>query len=57
MQRLLPPPSEQGIAWNDPELAIAWPELAGGAKPQLSAKDQANPPLVQKDRELLPGPA
>jgi hypothetical protein len=35
-------------------LAIAWPELAGGAKPQLSAKDQANPPLVQKDRELLP---
>jgi dTDP-4-dehydrorhamnose 3,5-epimerase len=50
------PPSEQGIAWNDPDLAIAWPELAGGATPQLSAKDQANPPLALKDPSMLPGP-
>jgi dTDP-4-dehydrorhamnose 3,5-epimerase len=35
------PEHERCIAWNDPTLAIAWPALAGGATPQLSAKDAA----------------
>ncbi len=33
------PQYERCIAWNDPTLAIQWPELA--ALPQLSAKDAA----------------
>lgn len=33
------PAHEQSIAWNDPFLNIAWPEL--GAPPQVSAKDAA----------------
>lgn len=32
------PEHERCIAWNDPQLAIAWPE---GITPQLSAKDAA----------------
>lgn len=32
------PEHERAIAWNDPDLAIAWPE---GFFPQLSAKDAA----------------
>ena len=32
------PQSELSILWNDPDLAIAWPQ---GLEPQLSAKDQA----------------
>jgi dTDP-4-dehydrorhamnose 3,5-epimerase len=38
------PATEFGVAWNDPELAIAWP-LEGRA-PLLSAKDAANPTLA-----------
>jgi dTDP-4-dehydrorhamnose 3,5-epimerase len=34
------PASARGIRWNDPELAIAWPD---GAAPILSARDQAFP--------------
>lgn len=37
---------ERSIAWNDPELAIAWP-LDG--EPQLSAKDGAAPSLRQAE--------
>jgi len=33
------PAHERCIAWNDPTLAIEWPELNG--QPQLSAKDAA----------------
>lgn len=33
-------PGERTIAWNDPELAIPWPAIPGGA-PILSAKDVA----------------
>jgi dTDP-4-dehydrorhamnose 3,5-epimerase len=38
------PKSERGIAWDDPELAIAWPaELRANAV--LSARDRQWPPL------------
>jgi dTDP-4-dehydrorhamnose 3,5-epimerase len=48
------PASEQGILWNDPEVAIAWPQLPEGVEPQLSAKDQANPTLAGQEAERLP---
>ena len=38
------PQHERCIAWNDPQLAIAWP-YAGA--PQLSAKDQAGKSLAE----------
>lgn len=48
------PASEQGIAWDDPDLAIGWPDLPDGAEPQLSAKDRANPTLAAQDPQRLP---
>jgi dTDP-4-dehydrorhamnose 3,5-epimerase len=38
---------EFGVAWNDPEVGIAWP----GTSPILSERDRSNPPLavVRKD--------
>ena len=47
-------PSEQGIAWNDPAVAISWPQLPAGGQPQLSAKDLASPFLAQQSVERLP---
>jgi dTDP-4-dehydrorhamnose 3,5-epimerase len=41
---------EHGVAWNDPQLAIAWQTRS----PILSAKDQKNLPLHEVPRELLP---
>lgn len=35
------PEHERCIAWNDADLAIAWPTVADGAAPLLSAKDAA----------------
>jgi dTDP-4-dehydrorhamnose 3,5-epimerase len=43
------PEHERVIAWNDPDLAIAWP-LAGA--PTLSARDDAGPRF--RDAEVFP---
>jgi dTDP-4-dehydrorhamnose 3,5-epimerase len=39
------PEHERCIVWNDPTLAIAWPDL--GSVPKLSAKDTAGLPFKQ----------
>lgn len=39
-------PSDGGIAWDDPQVAVAWPEL-DGATPTLSDKDRALPTLAE----------
>ena len=41
------PQFERSIAWNDPALAIEWPDL--GVAPTLSAKDQAGVPLAHAE--------
>jgi len=35
--------TEYGVAWNDPQLAVAWPVSA----PTLSRRDSTNPPLSE----------
>jgi dTDP-4-dehydrorhamnose 3,5-epimerase len=40
------PQHERCVAWNDPELAIAWP---AGMTPQLSAKDSAGSRLADAE--------
>jgi dTDP-4-dehydrorhamnose 3,5-epimerase len=40
---LYDPPSEIGIAWNDPALAITWPV----AQPLLSPRDSRHPTLAE----------
>lgn len=42
---------ERGIAWNDPDLAIAWP-LPDGRTPLVSPRDRSAPRL--RDAELVP---
>ncbi len=37
-------PSDRSVAWNDPDIAIAWP--LDGLTPTLSAKDEAAPRLA-----------
>jgi len=37
------PADEGAVRWDDPDLAIAWPDT--GESPQLSAKDVAAPLL------------
>jgi dTDP-4-dehydrorhamnose 3,5-epimerase len=44
---------EIGIAWDDPELAIAWPV----EEPLLSAKDRAAPRLAELEAALAAAPA
>jgi dTDP-4-dehydrorhamnose 3,5-epimerase len=39
------PTTEVGVAWNDPDIAIAWP--LDGLTPLLSAKDARNPALAE----------
>jgi dTDP-4-dehydrorhamnose 3,5-epimerase len=41
------PQSERCIAWNDPDLAIAWPDA--GVAPRLSGKDHVGPRLRQAE--------
>ncbi|WP_076998623.1 dTDP-4-dehydrorhamnose 3,5-epimerase [Variovorax sp. KK3] len=41
------PAHERAIAWNDPDLAIQWPDVGGA--PQLSAKDAAAVSLKAAD--------
>ncbi len=41
------PTHDRGIAWNDPALAIHWPDT--GCPPALSAKDQAGCLLADAD--------
>jgi dTDP-4-dehydrorhamnose 3,5-epimerase len=41
--------SEQGIAWNDPRLGIAWPI----EQPTVSDRDGSHPPLNETDPSLL----
>ena len=47
------PEHERCIAWNDPTLAIAWPEMDEG--PKLSAKDAAGGRFVEMTQELRHG--
>ena len=42
------PDCDRGLAWDDPELALPWPDLPGG--PVLSDKDRVHPRL----RDLPP---
>jgi dTDP-4-dehydrorhamnose 3,5-epimerase len=44
--------SERGIAWDDPDLAIDWPDA--GVPYQLSVKDEQLPPLKHCPVEDLP---
>lgn len=47
------PAAERGIAWNDPRVAIAWPDT--GAAPLVSPRDGALPRLdAQPDLPRLP---
>lgn len=48
------PASEQGIAWDDPDLAIPWPDLPEGVERQLSAKDRGNLALAAQESVRLP---
>jgi dTDP-4-dehydrorhamnose 3,5-epimerase len=46
------PPSERGLIWNDPDLAIAWPTTT----PIVSDRDGRHPPLRDLRHRLpLPG--
>ena len=44
------PSSEQGIAWDDPDIGIEWP----GLEVILSDKDRRNPRLAEQVPEKLP---
>lgn len=46
------PGSERGIAWDDPDIGIAWKTLDVG--PLVSAKDRAHPKLRDMKQEDLP---
>lgn len=39
------PEDEGGVAWNDPDVAVAWPDAGA---PILSEKDKKNPTLAQR---------
>ncbi len=45
------PEHERTLAWNDPEVAIAWP-LIGGKAPTLTARDQVGLTLAELKAQL-----
>ena len=47
---LFHPETELGLAWDDPDLGIAWPTR----EPLLSARDRAHPRLRDLDASRLP---
>lgn len=49
---LYAPAEERAIAWDDPDLAIAWP--LGGVEPLLSDKDRRAPRLAEVEAADLP---
>ena len=42
------PQSEQGVAWDDPDIGIDWP--LDGFTPRLSERDRRNPRLAEQTR-------
>jgi dTDP-4-dehydrorhamnose 3,5-epimerase len=46
------PASDTGIRWDDPAIAIAWPDM--GVEPLLSEKDRRLPLLADQDPAKLP---
>ena len=44
------PELDRGFAWDDPDLALPWPDLTAAGGPTLSAKDRGHPRL----RDLPP---
>jgi dTDP-4-dehydrorhamnose 3,5-epimerase len=44
------PADELGVAWDDPQLGVAWPTTS----PELSGRDRANPKRAEIPPELRP---
>jgi dTDP-4-dehydrorhamnose 3,5-epimerase len=44
---------ERGVRWDDPALKLDW-QVAPGAKPIVSARDQQNPSLADIPPDVLP---
>lgn len=53
VSRLYEKGDEGGLLWNDRDIGIDWPI----ARPIVSERDSAYPPLRQLDRDSLPHPA
>ncbi len=47
------PADELGVAWDDPDLGVAWP-LGDGEAPVLSDRDRSNPRRAELPEELVP---
>lgn len=43
VDNLYSPENDAGLAWDDPELGIDWPDIPGGGAPILSDKDRQLP--------------
>ena len=44
------PADELGVAWDDPELGVAWPSMS----PELSNRDRTNPKRSEIPTDLRP---